>query len=686
MVVVLFAQYSLGQQNIQLENPFQYVTIGDLDVAGDQITVEALVYNSAANSVNVVSKHTGPGDVNYLLRINTFEITTTNGFILMNNPFAGSMDLDTWYHIAGTYDGSFVRYYVNGCLIVSQPATGNIVTNNHIAAIGNISNGANEQFYGNIDEVRIWSVARTPAELSNNMNDLPNPTTQIGLEAYYKFDGDVLNLQGNATYNGTWVGTPNYGVNASIVDEFDITSVVSQDVSCFGANDGQITISATGTGNQYSIDGGLTWQGSNVFTDLPPGTYSIAAQSAQGCQEFASTVTIVEPALIYTYEFMLACPETDVVVHGNSVSNPGIYVETFPAVNGCDSVSEIELEFYDAPVISVGDDTTICEGASVQLTAIGGGTYNWSHGLPNGSILTPQQTTTYSVIVTDANGCIAEDAITITVLPLPSVAFAANITAGCVPFDVAIESNSFQPGQSCIWSVNNVVFEQCQGLFFPVESPGCYDVSLQITDINGCVNTLTETEYICADPLPQANFEIFPIEFITTANTEVYLNDLSVNASNAQYFWDFGDGTQISGEQNPTHIYPDDSAGNYTIQLIIVSEQGCSDTVYGIVRIAEETIYCIPNAFTPNADQFNDRFIPVFTSGIEPEDFDFRIYNRWGKMVFQSNALDFQWDGTDMIAGTGQLLPDGVYVWMLEYRNNFTDDKVIHMGHVALLK
>ena len=114
------------------------VNIGDLDVSGNQITVEALIYYD--KGLNVVSKHTGPDNVNYLLRPITFELTTfvsgnsgPTKFLFMVNPFTFSRN--QWYHIAGTYDGKYVKYYVDGCLVIDTPWSGNLYQNDLITCI-----------------------------------------------------------------------------------------------------------------------------------------------------------------------------------------------------------------------------------------------------------------------------------------------------------------------------------------------------------------------------------------------------------------------------------------------------------------------------------------------------------------------------------------------------------------------
>ncbi|AEV99351.1 PKD domain containing protein [Niastella koreensis GR20-10] len=188
-----------------------YFRIGDLDVPGNKITVEAVINRTSPYTGgqpyagDVVSKHTGPSDVNYLLRPNDAEITTSNGYF--RTPDICDIELNKTYHIALVYDGSTLKFYRNGFLMSQVAATGNLYQNNWNTQIG-IYDGLTlpEQFIGYVNEVRIWNVARTQADIQAYMNtSLPSPATQTGLLAYYTFD-DLLNKQGNPAWNGTLGG------------------------------------------------------------------------------------------------------------------------------------------------------------------------------------------------------------------------------------------------------------------------------------------------------------------------------------------------------------------------------------------------------------------------------------------------------------------------------------------------
>lgn len=188
------------------------VNIGDLDITGTQITVEASFNRTAPYSGSLlwagdlVAKHVDPVNVNYLLRPNTAEITTSNGYY--RTPDICEIELNKTYHAAMTYDGATLKFYRNGFLMSQVAANGTLFQNNFNTRIGYYDAALhNTQFIGYINEVRIWNVARSQAQVRQYMNSsLPSPTTQTGLQAYYTFD-NLLNKQGNPAFNGVLNGS-----------------------------------------------------------------------------------------------------------------------------------------------------------------------------------------------------------------------------------------------------------------------------------------------------------------------------------------------------------------------------------------------------------------------------------------------------------------------------------------------
>jgi gliding motility-associated-like protein len=189
-----------------------YVGVGDLDIPGNKLTVEAMFNRTTPYTGgspfagDVVSKHDTPADVNYLLRPNHAEITTTNGYF--KTPDICEIQLNKIYHVAMVYDGSTLKFYRNGFLMSQVAATGNLIQNNWETRIGFYEHQLyNENLIGYINDVRLWNVARTQTQIQASMNSpLPLPSSQTGLLAYYVFN-DLTNKQGNPAWNGTLGGS-----------------------------------------------------------------------------------------------------------------------------------------------------------------------------------------------------------------------------------------------------------------------------------------------------------------------------------------------------------------------------------------------------------------------------------------------------------------------------------------------
>ena len=265
-------------------NP-SFVAIGDLDIPGNQITVEAEINmtlpfgGGPTLGSDIVAKYADPSDANYLLRAQNAQITTTTGFY--KTPDACSFELNKTYHIAMVYDGSSLKYYRNGFLVSQIAATGNLIQNNWLTQIGFYQFAFyNTNFIGYINEVRIWSVARTQAQIQAFMNtSLPSPATQTGLLAYYTFD-NLLNKQGNPAWNGTLGGTASINQTnptcASFVPDNICCPVLMGTINgnsiCPGKS-GTLTFHSTATSNPpYTItysDGITNYVQNNVQDGVP---------------------------------------------------------------------------------------------------------------------------------------------------------------------------------------------------------------------------------------------------------------------------------------------------------------------------------------------------------------------------------------------------------------------------------
>jgi trimeric autotransporter adhesin len=366
----------------------------------------------------------------------------------------------------------------------------------------------------------------------------------------------------------------------------------------------------------------------------------------------------------------------------NLGSTTGTYVLTGISDAYCSNTASQtdEIILLPLPNVNAGADVIVCDGNSTVLTGSGALSYEWNNGISNAVPFYPNATQVYTVTGTDANGCINTDEVTVTLEALPVVSFTADITAGCSPLEVQFTNTT--PGNLvlCEWQFQSAGSQSdCGTVSATFENPGLFDASLTVTSINGCVNDITYDNYIYVEADPLASFSASET-VLTNLETEVFFQNSSTGS--VTYQWDFGDGSPNESGLNALHEFPLNSTSNYGVYLVAYSELGCTDTAKIVIQVTEELIFYVPNSFTPDGDEYNNVFQPVFTSGFDPYDFSVLIFNRWGEVMWESFDPNAGWDGTYH----NELVPQGAYTWQIEFKTADTDERKRYSGHVTILK
>ena len=331
------------------------------------------------------------------------------------------------------------------------------------------------------------------------------------------------------------------------------------------------------------------------------------------------------------------------------------------------------------PPLDAGADQSVCEGEDVVLTALNplSAPIQWTNNVINGVAFTPASTATYTVTANNL-GCISTDDVTVTVNPNPAVNFVADTSGGCIPLTVNF-TNLTAGAVDCVWSISDgSLLTGCNTVTNVFDQVGCFDVTLTTTSANGCTSTLTAANMICTEGPPDAAFAPSQNN-VSSLDAEIEFLNNTTGADS--YVWDFGDGSPLTTEEEPSHTYTETDA-YFQVMLIATSPLGCVDTTYSTIHVYEELIYYIPNTFTPDQDQFNNTFQPVFTSGYDPFDFELLIFNRWGELIFESHNAAIGWDGSY----GGKLVQDGTYTWRIEFKISANDKRVIDTGHVNMIR
>ena len=294
--------------------------------------------------------------------------------------------------------------------------------------------------------------------------------------------------------------------------------------------------------------------------------------------------------------------------------------------------------------------------------------------------------------VTDKNGCfknIVNQSVKMEVIPLPQLDFQADKTIGCYPLEVIFTDISPMPvtNTDVVWDFGNgdLDYSSLGVVKYVFQKSGDYTINFKST-IDGCWDTIQKTNYIHVKDRPEAKFSPKKTNLSLIDPEIQFINSSSSNS--IYYKWIFGDGSPVSNVENPKHIYIGDGSnglpnpGKYTVELYAYINQDCWDSTSTIITIDDEQIYYIPNTFTPNGDEKNNTFQPIFTSGFDAQNYHFLIYNRWGELIFESNNPAIGWDGTY----GNKLLMNDSYTWKLQFKEKMTEKEHYLTGHVNLLK
>jgi gliding motility-associated-like protein len=489
-----------------------------------------------------------------------------------------------------------------------------------------------------------------PVSLADCANNLINSTTfsstEIGVTYTWTNSNNTIGIGTNGNGN-----IPTFtGLNTTINDNIGTITVIPSVGTCSGT---AITFTLT------------------IFP-LPPVN---AGSDLSICAGTAITL-IASGASTYTWD--------NAVVDGTSFTpvSTATYTVTGTSVQGCISNDQVLVTINPIPTVSAGLDLIICSGQTAVLTGNGANTYSWDNNVTNGVVFTPSPAiTTYTVTGTTTEGCSSTDQMTLQVIPIPAVSFSPDLTLGCSPFTVNF-TNTTLNSVNCSWDMGNGnQLIGCGTVSNTFIQAGCYDVTLTVTFATGCTASLTTPNSVCVEPNPIASFVATP-SILNEYDSQATFNNTSVGGST--YEWNFGDDTAASFEIDPTHDYAQAGLGNFLVTLIAYSPLGCIDSVQSVIQIKEDLLFYIPNTFTPDEDQFNQWFQPIFTSGFDPYDYTMLIYNRWGEIIFETHNTEIGWNGTYGI--NRGLVQDGTYNWKVEFKTTDSDERVMKLGHVNIVR
>lgn len=386
------------------------------------------------------------------------------------------------------------------------------------------------------------------------------------------------------------------------------------------------------------------WQNGStdsLFTVTQPGTYFVQATDA--CNRVFTDTVVVTPHPPIPFELgpdQQICRGDSLSITApagfisylwspnNAISSVNTQTVTiYPSQNttyyvsaqltlGCYAYDSIKVSVLPVPAIHLGADKSICNGDSLMLNAGAGFVqYNWSNGAATQTI-TVHAAGNYSVAAKTTDGCIARDTFRlISLFPLP-VPELGNDSVICTGTPRILNAGTFS---SYLWNTGETTPQ------ITVTQTGTYTV--RVTSADGCFgyDTLRITKQV--NP---------PAGFLSGDTAICSYGTLTLSALSyyPQYLWSTNAAT-------PSIVV--NAPGAYWLRVTDQYHCSAADTVNVRLKDCLKGFY-IPSAFTPNRDGLNDTYKPTIFGVVES--YSFKIYNRWGALVFSTADLAKGWDGT----------------------------------------
>lgn len=467
-----------------------------------------------------------------------------------------------------------------------------------------------------------------------------------------------------------------------------------------------LTSTAYGVVNSWRWDfGDLTTIADTSRQQNPTWTYTttgsknvrLIVSNSKGCVDtvFRTIDIIDKPPITLGFRDTLLCRGDGVQMQASgsglwswtplvSISNPNTATPTVNPTttttyyvqlnnNGCINNDSVRIRIISAVTLQAMPDTTICAGDQIQLGANTDGLqFLWTpaNQVSNPNILNPiattPHTTTYQIVAT-VGSCSATDFVTVTTVPYPGSNAGPDTT---ICYNTAAQLHGAIIGSSYNWTPAAYLINasSLNPIAYP---PRTTAFVLTVYDTLGCPKPGRDT--VLVNVIPKLN------PFAGRDTSVIVGQPLQFQASGgSSYTW-----SPPTGLNNPSIADP---VGVYVSEIdsiryrVLVREGNCVDSAFVTVRVYKTPPYIfVPTAFTPNGDGLNDVVRPIAV-GIKRINY-FRIYNRWGQLVFSTTINGHGWDGK--IGGREQ--GTNTFVWIVSALD-YQDRPVFQKGTVTLIR
>jgi gliding motility-associated-like protein len=372
-----------------------------------------------------------------------------------------------------------------------------------------------------------------------------------------------------------------------------------------------------------------------------------------------------------TYDYNGVGPYTVTLAASN-----GVFTDTVVMPNAIEPFIIPTAAFYSS-------DSVVCDSSAIRFfdTSIHATSWEWDFG--NGFTSNLQNPAhdfndagTYYVTMTaySEDGCESSAGpLEIVVNRSPVAGFYTDTVVVCTHLPIAFIDTSYDDvditnwyyhfsDQDSLLLVDGSIQDTINYVF---EEPGWFTVTQYVINrLTGCQDSADI--FLEVRPHPIADFYPDSVALQLPDTAMEFWNTSQYSVMDSSY-WDFDNGYTVDNEWDAVGVFQD--SGLYEVTLRVLNELGCEDIDTLDFYVWEQETFFIQTAFTPNGDGVNDVF-EIKQKGIT--EWHMQIFDRWGKMVFETYDVKESWDGTDM--KSGKPLPQGAYTYQIDlvwYRGRY---------------
>jgi gliding motility-associated-like protein len=348
-------------------------------------------------------------------------------------------------------------------------------------------------------------------------------------------------------------------------------------------------------------------------------------------------------------------------------------------IEGCPISGTVQVNVIPNATGSVIGDTDLCFGSDTTLNLsvdnTPGTVYSWTSDPLDPTLIpteaqpnvTPLQTTTYSVTVSNGICDPYEEQVTIFVIDNPIITIDPDSTI-CQGEEITLNAYSTEAGGTFVWNGPNVDNELGMSITVSPADTASYTVNYS----DGCGNTFEGTITVSVVENVTLTIEIDPDTSAYQQGAMVVLTAVpSETVVGGTYLWSNDDIGQVI-DYTLLEIPMD------TVSVVLTSPEGCQYSAEAIYTVNAPEFEA-PNAFTPNGDGVSDYFNVRYSLNLEIV--DFKIFNRWGEMVYNNDTPTTGWDGKKK----DKDLPADVYMFFVKAQTPSGEIKILK-GDLTLIR